>query len=57
MFSQVCINYSYIYCFQEQGSYVIFYIVQEHINGVCQFLVNDCEEYLPHWKQLATTRQ
>ena len=27
-------------------------IVQGEIDGLCRFLVNDCKEDLPHWKQL-----
>ena len=26
--------------------------MQGQIDGLCRFLVNDCEEDLPHWKQL-----
>ena len=30
----------------------MFSIVQEQAVGLCHFLVNDCKEDLPHWKQL-----
>ena len=30
----------------------MFAIAQGEIDGLCHFLVNDCKEDLPHWKQL-----
>ena len=30
----------------------MFSVVQEQAVGLCHFLVNDCKEDLPHWKQL-----
>ena len=30
----------------------MFAIVQGEVDGLCRFLLNDCKEDLPHWKQL-----
>ena len=54
--SQVCI---YNYCLQlanyrtrQLSSYIVFCHVQGQIDGLCRFLLDDCKEDLPHWKQL-----